>query len=356
MQLNVQWLSPEDDTRWDTFVATHRLGLVYHLSAWRRALEDAFPHIRGNFLALTHPDTGEIQAGLPVYTVKSWLLGNRIVSIPFASFCDPLISTPEEFQLLLAQVQKFAERSKSRRIEIRSLKVPELCATSFLNPYQAYKHHYLNLEGGIDTLYATCAKTSIRQKVNRARRSGVVVEERFDNEALRICHSILVDTRRRLSLPPMPLLFFESLSRTLGPHLKIFLASHEGTYIACHLVLLFRDLWTSEYSGNKECAIPGVNQLLYWETILRAYAEGAKQFSFGRTAMSNVGLLEYKRRWATVEESLIQFIGSLGQGIATTSELSPQNSAISPAAKWLIGKAPTHVYNWIGDFCYRHLG
>jgi hypothetical protein len=356
---NVQWLSPEDDVRWDAFVSAHPLGLVYHLSAWKRVLEDAFPHIRGRFLALRDAKTGEIQAGLPVYAVKSWLLGNRTVSIPFASFCDPLVSTAEEFQLLLTQIHDFAKRSKSRKIEIRSMRMAEQCAASFLNPITEFKHHYLNLDTSTDALYASFAKSSVCQKVSRAHRSGVVVEERFDEESLRICHSIVVDTRRRLSLPTMPFLFFESMKRTLGrDHLRIFLASHEGKYVACHLVLLFKDQWISEFSGNTDSAIHGVNQLLYWETIRCAHASGAKWFSFGRTASSNNGLLEYKRRWATVEEDLIYFNRVLAQTSTTAdaTERSRGSSGRVPVAKWLIGKAPTSVYHWIGNFCYRHLG
>ena len=358
-RLRSQWLSLEDEDRWDAFVSAHPLGLVYHLSAWKRVLESAFPHIRGRFLAVRDAETDEIRAGLPVYAVKSWLLGNRIVSIPFASFCDPLISTPEEFQLLLAQIYDFAAGSRSRKIEIRSVRTTEQCSASILGRSTEFKHHYLNLDSSIDALYASFAKSSICQKVNKALRAGVVVEERLDEESLRVCHSILMDTRRRLSLPPMPFRFFESMRRMLGrDHLKVFLARHEGRNVACHVVLLFKDLWISEYSGNTDFAINGVNQLLYWETIRRAHASGAKRFSFGRTAATNDGLLEYKRRWATVEEDVIHLSGQFTPTamLAYSPPRSRGSLKRSCVPKWLIGKAPMPMYHWIGDFCYRHLG
>src|ERR1051326_887323 len=296
-RLNIQWLSSQDDARWDAFVSTHPLGLVYHLSAWKRVLEDAFSHIRGKFLVLSDPETGEIQAGLPVYTVKSWLLGNRTVSIPFASFCDPLVSNSGELRMLLAQIHNFARSSRSRRIEIRSLRTAKQCAGSFREARTGFKHHYLDLDTTTDALYASFAKSAIRQMVSKAHRSGVVVEERLDEGSVQICHSILADTRRRLSLPPMPLRFFESMKRRLGrDHFKIFLARHQGKHVACLIALSFKDLWTSEYSGHRNFAIRGVNQFLYWETIRRAHASGAKRFSFGRTSIDSRGLLAYKRR------------------------------------------------------------
>jgi hypothetical protein len=355
--LNIQWLSSQDDARWDAFVSTHPLGLVYHLSAWKRVLEDSFSHIRGKFLVLSDPETGEIQAGLPVYAVKSWLLGNRTVSIPFASFCDPLISQPEELRMLSTGIHDFAERSRSRRIEIRSLRTANHCAVSFPDAKTEFKHHYLGLDTTTDALYASFSKGSIRQSVSKALRSGVLIEERFDEESLQICHCILADTRRRLSLPPMPLRFFESMKRRLGrDHFRIFLARHEGRHVACLIVLSFKDLWTSEYSGNSDGAVTGVNQLLYWETIRRAHASGARRFSFGRTSIDNNGLLEYKRRWATVEEDLIHFNEVLRETSTSAKAAKHDRSVRSPIVKSIIRNVPASIYQWIGDFSYRHLG
>src|ERR1700733_7670137 len=79
---SAQWLSQDLETEWDAFVFGHPVGSVYHTSAWKRVLEQAFPHIRGRVLVLRRADSDQIQGGLPVYKVSSWLLGNRLVSIP----------------------------------------------------------------------------------------------------------------------------------------------------------------------------------------------------------------------------------------------------------------------------------
>lgn len=109
----IQWLSPDEQGEWDAFVSAHPLGLVYHLSAWQRVLESAFGHIRGRVLVLRDAD-GQIRAGLPIYQVKSWLLKNRTVSVPFATMCDPLVSTREEFDLLWPAIEEAAGRNNSQ--------------------------------------------------------------------------------------------------------------------------------------------------------------------------------------------------------------------------------------------------
>jgi lipid II:glycine glycyltransferase (peptidoglycan interpeptide bridge formation enzyme) len=279
--------------------------------------------------------------------------------VPFASFCDPLVSTLEEFNLLLPQIQDVAKKAGSQKIEIRSRKTAGQLAASSITASVGYKYHYLPLAKSAEALFASFAKSSVRQKVNKASREGVIVEEREDEEGVRICHAILVATRRRLSLPPMSFAFFQAMQRWLGPdHIRIYLAMQKGEPVGCHLVLRFKDLWTSEYSGNTDSAIHGVNQLLYWDTIKRAQASGAKWFSFGRTSVNNAGLLAYKRRWATVEEDLLDFTDVLGNGAALGSAVvaARDTSTAYRVLTLLLGKAPMPVYRLIGDFCYRHLG
>jgi len=192
----IYWLSAEEQDEWDAFVTRHPLGLIYHLSSWQRVLESAFGHIRGRFLVL-RDGGGQIQAGLPVYTVASWLLGNRTVSVPYATMCDPLISTKEQFNLLWPAIEDASEKQGIRRIEIRTRRIGTDCIPALLTASEKYKHHYLPLGEPTDAMFRSFDKTSIRQRVKKAKREGVVVEERQDEQSLRVLHAFLVATRRR---------------------------------------------------------------------------------------------------------------------------------------------------------------
>jgi len=351
---SVQWLSESHDDEWDAFVSAHPLGLVYHLSAWKRVLEDAFGHIRGQVVILRDGQNGQIAAGVPVYTVRSWLLGTRTVSVPFATFCDPLVSTAHDFLQLVPAMRSLADASGSRRLEIRSRRMADSLGQARLPVGVRYKHHYLPLDRSPEALFASFAKTPVRQRVNQARRAGVVVEERSDEEGVRICHAILVETRRRLLLPPMPCAFFQAMRRHLGSgRFGVWIARQNGQPVGALIAVRFKQLWTVEYSGNAASATPGVNQLLYWETIRRAAATGATHFSFGRTSINNTSLMTYKRRWATIEEDLVDFVP---HGRVSPRPRERHQSAAYRVLKLLLDKSPTPVTELIGDFCYRHLG
>jgi CelD/BcsL family acetyltransferase involved in cellulose biosynthesis len=353
----IEWLDRSADAEWDAFVKQSPLGLVYHLSAWRRVLTEAFPHIDGRFLVLRSRVGGEIVAGLPVYTVKSWLLGNHVSSLPYATFCDPLIESAEQFGVLLRELEPIRWRDRNRFIEIRSTKTSGLLTQLPLIARSNYKHHYLRLNRSAEALFATFAKSSVRQKATKASRDGVIVEEQEGKSALRACYAILSDTRARLSLPVLPFRFFEAMRRHLAPgQLKLLVALQQGKPVACHLILRFKGTWISEHSGSNDEANSGVNQLLYWETIKRAIEDGAKIFSFGRTSATNEGLLSYKRRWSPIEEDLFDFTLSGERQNVADSLKAREHSASYRMVRFILARAPRPLYRAIGAYCYRHVG
>jgi len=354
----IHWLSSDEQSEWDAFVTRHPLGLVYHLSSWKRVLESSFGHMRGRFLAL-RDGNGQIQAGLPVYTVSSWLLGNRTVVVPWATMCDPLISTNEEFNLLWPSIAETSKKHRSRRVEIRTRHIASECIPTMLKASARYKHNYLPINDPTDLLFASFDKSNICRAIAKARREGIVVEERQDEDGLRAFHAFLGATRRRHSLPQIPFSFFQAMHRSLRPDcLALFLAMHADKPVGGVLITKFKNLWTVEYSGTADDAIRGVSQLLHWEAIQRAKSCGAAYFSFGRTSLDNTGLLIHKRRWATIEEDLTDFVSPLG----TTPAQGHESTKIGGMAlsrtvvQHILRHTPPAVQKIFGEFCYRHLG
>jgi hypothetical protein len=356
----VDWLRPADEAEWDTFAGKHPFGTVYHLSAWKRVLETTFPHIRGRFLVARDGHTGHIQAGIPVYTVKNRPLWNHVVSLPYATMCDPLVSDAEEFDLFLPELRQFQANTKSRRVEIRARKTASfLLNHAALRTDVGFKHLYLLLDKDRDVLYRSFSRTCVRKNITKARKSGVAVERREDDASMKICFEILFASRRRKSLPHMPFAFFQAMLKHLSPHhLSLFLAIHNGRAVGCFVTTNLGDFWTAEYAGITNDAPSGVDQMLYWETIKHAQDHGGKIYSFGRTALANKGLLTYKRRWAPAEEDLVDFtLCANGEKKESTEVMVHSDASLAyRTTRVVLGKAPMQFYRMIGEFCYRHLG
>ncbi|MCX6569099.1 MAG: GNAT family N-acetyltransferase, partial [Candidatus Aminicenantes bacterium] len=349
----VRSLSDESFPQWDAFVEKHPLGLIYHTTAWKRCLEQAFPHMRARFLALVDPRSDDIVAGLPVYEVRSRLLGNRLVSVPFASICDPLVSSASQMQALLAPLLDLKTNMGARRIEVRALKNSRVLADAGWTGSAGHVHHVLYLDKLPDTVLPSFEKKSIRYEIKKASKSGFRVIVGQTAADLAVFFRIICLDRKRLGLPQIPNRFFSAMWDGLDPRQRtLYLAVRDGQAAAALLTTQFSGFCSVEYAGDTRIAGgSGINKLLYWQAIQAAKQLGYTAFGFGRTAIGNEGLRQFKKRWGTIEEPIFSFTYGPGK---------PGNNA-DPSityhlARFAIRHLPRSLYRILGNFIYRHWG
>jgi lipid II:glycine glycyltransferase (peptidoglycan interpeptide bridge formation enzyme) len=189
--------------------------------------------------------------------------------------------------------------------------------------------------------------------IGKAEQHGIKVESNQDEVHLETFYRLFLDTRKRLSLPPIPLRFFKSLQECLASeNCKIFLAFLKGIPIGGLLVLKFNRVFSLEFTGNiHSYRKTGVNQLLYWKALQMAFTEKYRIFSFGRTSLQNSGLLDYKGRWGAIEKDVPTFIYPY-----SATNHSRESSFNYRLVKGLARHMPLPLFKLFGEFCYRHLG
>ena len=352
--VRVNWLKGESMPRWNAFVHNHPLGSIYHLSGWKDSLETGFRHMKGHFPVLEDERSGEILAGVPIYTVESWLFGNKLISVPFATACDPLISSPSDMKLLFTHLVELYERTSARAMELRTMSRRDLIDNPDLAISNAYKHHYLELGGCATELKERFSKTAVRQMIVKAEKAGIKVERRQGYGDLEAFYRLLMDTRKRLGLPQIPFKFFDSLWAKFGvSNLVLFLASTEHKRAIGGLMgLVFNKTFVFEYSADTLLARQqGVGQLMCWTAIKLACESGYSTFSFGRTSSRNQGLLTHKRRWATEEEDLVVFrYSKTGFNVPSVARFGFGHSLI----RMMVRRAPAPLYKLMSDLYYDH--
>jgi hypothetical protein len=315
-------------------------------------MEDAFPHVTGRFLALEEPETRQIVAGLPIYSVKSWLLGNRLVCVPFAAWCDPLASNEHELGMLLRAAEEMESENSARFTEARVRHTAELVRAGGLIPSHRWLHHCVALDRPREELWRGLSRTAVRQLVRSAEKSGVVVTREEGPEAVADFHRMLSGTRRRLGLPPIPFRFFQALQQ----HLKsdgyaLLLARQAGVLQGGVLATKSKNSFHLEYAAvASEQMVKGTMQLLYWRAMEMAHGEGCGEFSFGRTDSNNTGLVAYKRHWGCVEEHLWEF----RTHAKPFSDSETREGFTTRLAKALFRKMPAPLLQFAGEFIYRH--
>lgn len=349
-------IDPGNDRRWDEFVTHHPFGWICHLSGWKQVLERSFKHIKGHYLIVLDEKGTHIRSALPLFEVRSWLTGNRLVSVPFATLCDPLISSSEDFEPLMDEALELAGALKISRIQIRMLAADGLIQDERLSSTRFYQHHYLSLEPEPDKLLRTFDRTCVRQKIARAGKSRLTLRRAEVKSDLFEFYRVFCMTQKRLGLPPLPYVFFLALWDAFAPtgNMVVFMAEKEGRVIAGIILFMFRERASLEMAGWDE-AYQGVcpNHYLYWEAIKYARENGCRIFDFGRTSPNNHGLMKFKKHWGTqvVDLSEYQY-----PACADEKKVSPDQSMRYRLVRALCQRAPGRAYEHIGRFCYRHLG
>ena len=352
----VQLIDPVTDPRWDEFVASHPFGWICHLSGWKTVLEKSFKHMKGYYYVLLNDKGEKIQAGLPVYLVNSWLTGKRIVSIPFATLCDPLIAANDEMGILMKSVIDLAKCKKALYIEIRTFKSGPLVDDERFGSNDFFKHHYLTLDQEPEKLMKKFHRTCVKQRISRAIKNELKIkkgESCTDLETYYLLHSL---TRKRLGLPVHPYKLFRSLWDTFkeSGFIEILIAKKNTEAIAGIILFKYKDRVSAEFAcSNDEYFNISPNHFVFWEAIKLAYEEGYKIFDFGRTSATNKSLMDFKRHWGT-------------DVIDMNNLYSPKEMALKMCAnemswkyktmKEICRKSPDMLQQLIGKFVYNHLG
>src|SRR5437764_233372 len=95
--MNVITVDPRTDPLWQRLVSEQRSD-VFHSPAWARVLAETYgwePVAR-----VLLDETGQPRAGIPFCRVAD-IIGERIVSLPFSDYCDPLVVDSSQWNHLL---------------------------------------------------------------------------------------------------------------------------------------------------------------------------------------------------------------------------------------------------------------
>jgi len=351
MKAEVFTFDPLTDARWGEFVARHPRSSVFQTVEWLTALHSTYGY--RPVVYTTTPSGQPLQNGLVLCDVKSWLTGERLVSLPFSDHCEPLIDHQPDFEAIVGELCKWISLSAHQYFELRPISdlrlLPELVQVS-----ETYGFHQLDLRPDLETIFRNFHKDSIQRKIKRAERDGV--EYRHGKEQLEDFYRLMVITRRRHRVPPQPKQWFETLIDCMGDALVVRLAYHQGKPIAGMLTVRHKKTFVYKYgcSDIRYNNLGGIH-LLYWTSIQEAKALGCEVFDFGRCDSDQEGLLTFKRRWGAVQSTLKyhRFASHAKAGVT----FQPVNSSWRMRyAEKVFAYSPAPVLSLLGKFLYKHVG
>jgi CelD/BcsL family acetyltransferase involved in cellulose biosynthesis len=347
--LSVYTLNPLNDSRWTDFVEGHPRASIFHTPGWLEALHRTYGY--EPVVYTTSAPAVPITNGIVFCRVNSWLTGDRMVSLPFADHCEPLVESPGEYKEILSSLQCTLKREKFKYVELRPLSGNAL-EEAGLQKDKSFCFHTLALSPTLEELFRRFQKDSIQRKIRRAEREALAYQEGRSELVLKKFYHLFVLTRRRHRAPPQPIDWFRKLVTCLGDRLKIRVASKADRPIASIMTLRHGDAMVYKYGGSDASAHNlGAMPFLFWNAIQDAKDDGVQKFDFGRTDCDNKGLITFKDRLGS-ERAELTYWRLPRWGTPSRGQWERKLKFAGP----IFACMPDRLLTASGRMLYRHIG
>jgi len=346
MQLYI--LDPMQDSRWDDLAASHPRASVFHQMGWLKSLARTYGY---RPIVLTSTPPGKpLSDGIAFCEVKSWITGSRLVSLPFADHCEPLLNEIGDFVEFTKWIRSEYRQQSWKYIELRPCSW-EVHSDSLLVMSQSFWFHTLNLTPSLDKIFHDLHKNCIQRRIRRAEHEQLLYEKGCSEGILEDFYRLLMITRRRHQILPQPRVWFQNLVACMSPNVEIRLARKNGIPIAAIFTLRHNRTVVYKYGCSDENYHHlGGMPFLFWKLIEESRASGAEQIDFGRTDLENEGLTEFKDRLGASRSRLTYLRypeSEKGQDLV---------ASYLPSMRRLFSILPDALSSRAGTLLYRHVG
>lgn len=341
-------INPLNDLRWNEFAQKHPQATAFHQLGWIEALRRTYGY---EPLVLTTAAPGELlRNGLLVCKVSSWMTGTRLVSLPFADHCQPLVSTHQELQEFTAALQAECNRRSWKYIELRPLN-HNFKAEGQVERCASFWFHSLDLRPSLPQIFTGLHKNSFQRKIRRAERECLSYEVGRSPRLVDEFYRLLISTRRRHHLLPQPRAWFKNLVECVGEDVRIRVARKGEVPIAAMLSLRNRSAVIYKYGCSDAKYHPlGGMPMLFWKLIQESKAAGADTIDLGRCDMEHRGLMVFKDRLGASKRYL-NYYRYTNQNVHGRSAVPGLLTNLSN-----MFHLPDSVLSTAGKMLYRHLG
>jgi FemAB-related protein (PEP-CTERM system-associated) len=295
MQIEIRQPTPDEYRAWDAFVLAHPRASPFHLTAWKKSIEEVF-HYRPMYLLAS--ESGTIRGVLPLFLVKSLILGKTLISSPFAVYGGILADSVEVRDALAEHVKQLGASLQVEYVELRNAYQDQCIGFAPMAGYVALKQRLVPDESAL--LESIPRKT--RRMVRKALESSLTTAQRKTTSPA--FEDLYSRNLRRLGTPSFPSRHFAALVRNFGEMVDIREVVHEGRVIAAVMTFYFRDQVLPYYgASDPQFNSLAPNNYMYFDLMRWAGQNGYTSFDFGRSKKIS-GSYDFKSHWGMEEVEL----------------------------------------------------
>ena len=342
-RLPISLFSEEERGRWDDFVFSHAHGSPFHLTAWKRSIEETFGY--RSYYAIAQDQSGRVMGVLPLFLVRNLFLQKLLISSPFAVYGGILANSAESRLALRNYAVELGRKLRVHSIELRNA-YPEQC-TGVPN-VQRYVTFTQEVGPDQDRILESIPRKT-RYMVRKALKENYSCTRQ--DEDFRAFEDLYSRSLRKLGTPSFPKKHFERILANFKGMVDIREYMLKGQVASAVLTFYFRDQ-VLPYYGASDPAFNAnsPNNYMYCDLMCWAGKNGYQIYDFGRSKKSGSGSYDFKAHWGMLERELpYEIILMNGK---TLPNCSPTNSRLQGLIK-IWQRLPLKVTRVIGPYFLR---
>jgi FemAB-related protein (PEP-CTERM system-associated) len=280
---------------WDSYVQSAAPDSLYHHWVWREIIEETFSH-KPYYLAAV--EEGSIRGVLPLFSIRSRLFGNFIVSVPFFSYGGILADTEEARGALLEAAAELGRELGASHIELRQ---GNECAMTWKRACSKVTME-IELPDTADEYWKQLS-SGMRNKIRQGQKHNLRTAW-GGLEAVQSFYRIFAANMRNLGTPVYSPRFFENQIRRLPNRIRILTLWDGKEVVAASFLTAHQKTLELPWSASlPESRKKYSHVLMYWTFIQKAIEQGFRKIDLGRCTPGS-GTYEFKRHWNPVERPL----------------------------------------------------
>ena len=337
--------SAADDADRDRYVLGHPKASVFHLSAWRRAVERAHGHAPRDLVARRD---GRVAGVLPLMRCAGLFSAPDLVSVPYGVYGGPIGDEPAIVRELVDGAVDLGRKEGAGRVELRCVEDP---GVDGLAPSALYATFVRDLPPDVPEVMRRMPKRA-RAEVRKAiEKHGLAMEEggRFLDDLARL----FGESKQRLGSPGLPRAWFAALQEELGERAVCHAAVRAGETVAATMSFVFRDTLVFYYIGTTAEANREYNATNFLTTRLQEWGveKGLRRFDLSRSRVGS-GSFSFKEHQGFVPAPLAYRYALLkSRGLPALTPSNPRTRILQ--STW--AKLPGWVARPLSDRLARYL-
>ncbi len=290
MPIFIRTFQGEDASAWDAFVNRHPHGTPFHLTAWKRCIENTFGFQSTCLLAF---EGAQLRGLLPLFLVKNLVIKKALISSPFAVYGGILADSDEARTALLDHANALGRELGVEYIELRNGYAEQAATPPNVDRYATFTKVTSETEEG---LFESLPKKT-RNMVRKALKTPFTT--RIETENIEHFNALHSTTLRRLGTPCFPKEHFREILKNFKGMVDIREVLLKDQVMAVSMNFYFRGTMHTYYAAaDQSSSALAPNTFMYFDHLRWAGQNGYKTFEFGRSK-KGTGPFEFKTHWGT---------------------------------------------------------